>query len=337
MSGSSFMTPPRRGPRSSVVVLGVVLVGGLCWVLWPDPAQGTPGLSVVAPSEQPDPQPQAPQDQSSDAPSDSPGRASPEAAEEAAPEPSLPADPLARAREELEALRKAGDGEALRRRLCTFVLDPRLDQGERASLLREADALNARLIWSATPGPCFDVVRVQPNDSYWKIARRVNRDREVPVTAGMLEAINKVRPQRLRLGQALKVPKEAVTVLVDKSSFTLYVLLGGTYVRRFPVGIGKDSSTPEGTFTVRGKTAKPVWTDPKTGRRFRYGEEGHLVGSRWMGFWQGGGPTGYGIHGTIEPESVGKAVSDGCIRLTNADVEALFELVPEGASVAVRP
>jgi len=56
-----------------------------------------------------------------------------------------------------------------------------------------------------------------------------------------------------------------------------------------------------------------------------------------MGFWQGGGPTGYGIHGTIEPESVGKAVSDGCIRLTNADVEALFELVPEGASVAVRP
>ena len=329
------MSSPRRGPRKSVLVFGAGLVAMLCWWLWPEDERSPPGLSAVGRTAATTPPPQraAPQEEPRRQPSRAPARVQ-------APRPSQPSaakDPLVDARRKLLQLRKGRGGEELRRHLGTLALHPDLDRAERVLLIGEADALNARLVWSATPGPAFGSVKVEPNDSYWKIARRVTRQRGVAVTAGMLEAINKVRPQRLRLGQSLKVPNEAVSLLADKSAFSLYVLLGGVYVRHFSIGIGEGSSTPEGTFTVSGKTAKPVWTDPKTGKRYKYGEEGHLIGSRWMGFWRDGGPTGYGIHGTISPESIGKAVSDGCIRLLNSDVEALFELVPEGSTVLVRP
>ena len=48
------------------------------------------------------------------------------------------------------------------------------------------------------------------------------------------------------------------------------------------------------------------------------------------------GPSGFGIHGTVAPETIGKAASDGCIRLVNADVAALFDLVSDGTVVVVR-
>jgi len=45
--------------------------------------------------------------------------------------------------------------------------------------------------------------------------------------------------------------------------------------------------------------------------------------------------TGYGIHGTWEPETVGSAVSKGCIRMLNTDVEELFDIVPVGTAVTI--
>ena len=61
----------------------------------------------------------------------------------------------------------------------------------------------------------------------------------------------------------------------------------------------------------------------------------HTIGSRWMGFATPQGPTSYGIHGTVDADSIGKSESEGCIRLLKDDVEALFELIPEGGSVTV--
>jgi len=319
---------------------GLFVIAGLSWWLWPrEELPVTPsglsaqvnGQSRVGDQEKPG------QDARSRKPS-APKPATKDVAPAALPEQKLPpADPLAKARQRTVALRKAGDDEALRRHLGKFVLDRRLERDERVAMLAELDKLSDRLVWSATPGPAFLTVKVQPGDNYWDLARRLRKEGKTTATAGMLRAINNIDPARLRLGQALKIPREAVSVLVDKSDFTLYVLLGGVYVRQYPVGIGKDGSTPEGTFQIGGKTAKPTWRDPKTGKRFRYGEEGHLIGSRWMGFLSDGAGTGYGIHGTVEPDTIGRAASEGCIRLVNADVEALFELVPEGATVTVRP
>ncbi|NRA95970.1 MAG: L,D-transpeptidase family protein [Planctomycetes bacterium] len=326
MRRTSFASSPSRRPRGRALVVGLSIVTVLCWWLWPEEDPVTPELSArTPPSTQEKPR----------------GESKPQSLKRS-PEPEIakvmpaPDDPLAPDRRKLGALRKGGDADALRRQLSSLALHPRAMLKDREAWLKEADKLNARLVWSATPGPGFTTVKVEPSDSYWEIARRMNAERGTHVTAGMLEAINKVRPNKLRLGQSLKVPTEKVSLLVDKSSCEIYVLLGGVYVKRFPVGIGKDSSTPEGTFTVQGKTAKPVWTDPKTGRRYAYGEKGHLIGSRWLGFYKDGGPTGYGTHGTIDPETIGQAVSEGCIRLVNSDVEELYELVLEGASVRVR-
>lgn len=324
MRRTSFASSPSRGPAGLALLGGLFVIAGLCWWLWPRDGDGAvPDLSSKTPPR------------TQEKPRGGPPTTKKQAAPKQVP-PEDQEDPLGRAKRRLSSLRKTADPEALRRHLSTLVLHPAVARKERELWLKEADSLNDRLIWSATPGPAFTTVKVQPNDSYWTISRRVRKESNIIVTAGMLEAINKVRPHSLRLGQPMKVPKERVSLLVDKSSFTLYVLLGGVYVKRFAIGIGKDSSTPEGTFTVRGKTAKPAWTDPKTGKRHKYGEPGHLIGSRWLGFDKDGGSTGYGIHGTIEPETIGKAASEGCIRLTNDDVEALYALVPEGATVVVR-
>lgn len=65
-----------------------------------------------------------------------------------------------------------------------------------------------------------------------------------------------------------------------------------------------------------------------------YGDPGNPLGTRWIA-WDG--RQGFGFHGTWSPETVGTAASDGCIRLRNEDVERLFEILPQGAEIDVRP
>lgn len=334
MQRMSFGGPPAKGPRAVGLIGGLFVMAGLCWWLWPrEDAPSTPPADLSAKAGgagKPDPDPRPKQPTTSGSPADPAKAGTQEAKAE-------PADPLEAARRRIAGLRKAGNDDALRRALGALALDPRVERNERVALLAEADKLNDRLVWSSTPGPKFLSVKVEPGDSYWRIARRLWKQKKTTATAGMIRAINQVAPNRLRAGQSLKVPTEAVSLLVDKSDYTLYVLLGGAYVRRYPIGVGKGGSTPEGSFVIKGKTPKPTWRDPKTGKRYRYGEPGHLIGSRWLGFeTPDGASTGYGIHGTIEPDTIGKDASEGCVRLVNAHVEALFELVPEGAAVTVR-
>ena len=56
-----------------------------------------------------------------------------------------------------------------------------------------------------------------------------------------------------------------------------------------------------------------------------------LLGSRWLGF----NMPGYGIHGTIEPETIGKQVTAGCVRMRNSDVEELYDILPLGTEVSI--
>ena len=60
------------------------------------------------------------------------------------------------------------------------------------------------------------------------------------------------------------------------------------------------------------------------------------LGSRWIEWYRDGAPTSYGFHGTNDPDSIGEAASEGCVRLLNEDVELLFEILPLGAPVIVR-
>ncbi|MEZ6195225.1 MAG: L,D-transpeptidase [Planctomycetota bacterium] len=148
--------------------------------------------------------------------------------------------------------------------------------------------------------------------------------------------VNGLRGSGIQLGQTLAIPTGDIEVLVRKSDFRLYVLIDDVVVLDYPVGLGRDGSTPVGEFTISGKTRDPSWRAPD-GRLIPFGDPEHIIGNRWMGFDDAKGRTGYGIHGTVDEASIGKQESDGCIRMGKADVEALFDLVPEGCRVVVRP
>lgn len=107
-------------------------------------------------------------------------------------------------------------------------------------------------------------------------------------------------------------------IIVDLSDRQLYLLDGNIVTRSFPVGIGRMvTQTPTGEFTIVNKQANP--------------------GGPFGAFWMGLSKPHYGIHGTNDPSSIGHLVSQGCIRMYNADVLALSKLVPIHTRVTIRP
>jgi lipoprotein-anchoring transpeptidase ErfK/SrfK len=104
----------------------------------------------------------------------------------------------------------------------------------------------------------------------------------------------------------------------------------------FPVAIGRGGwETPTGEFQVMQMIRDPRWEHPFTGVIVPAGGTNPL-GSRWIGFWSDGTNT-IGFHGTPNESSVGQAVSHGCVRMYNRDVQTLFEMVAVGTPVTVRP
>jgi hypothetical protein len=95
----------------------------------------------------------------------------------------------------------------------------------------------------------------------------------------------------------------------------------------YSVAVGKPSTpSPTGTFTIERRVKNPTYRH--NGKTVLPGP-GNPVGTRWMGLSK----QGYGIHGTNEPKSIGKAASHGCIRMAKADLEEFYELVAEGDTV----
>jgi len=98
----------------------------------------------------------------------------------------------------------------------------------------------------------------------------------------------------------------------------------------FDVAVGKPATpSPRGEFRVANRVQKPTYY--RSGQVIPDGPQ-NPVGTRWVGLSQ----KGYGIHGTNAPASIGKAVSHGCIRMRNHDIEELFELLRAGDTVVIR-
>jgi lipoprotein-anchoring transpeptidase ErfK/SrfK len=117
----------------------------------------------------------------------------------------------------------------------------------------------------------------------------------------------------------------------------LVLYLNDRFFKRYPVGIGKESRTPLGTFAVSDRIVEPVWWRPD-GRQIPFGNPENILGTRWLALRATAGTAdvkGYGIHGTWDDKSIGKAESAGCVRMKNSDVEQLFDLVPLGTPVTI--
>jgi L,D-transpeptidase catalytic domain len=126
---------------------------------------------------------------------------------------------------------------------------------------------------------------------------------------------------------AQQPPKRVIVVSLEDRKLAL--LEDGKVKKVYPVAVGKPSTpSPVGTFTIERRAVNPTYSHD--GKVVPAGP-GNPVGTRWMGL----SVHGYGIHGTNEPRSIGKAASHGCIRMARADLEELYPQMQVGDTVVL--
>jgi lipoprotein-anchoring transpeptidase ErfK/SrfK len=142
-----------------------------------------------------------------------------------------------------------------------------------------------------------------------------------------LAAVTSVMLMAAAEAMAQEKGRPARRIVISIPDRKLAVMEADRVVRIFPVAVGAPKSpTPTGSFEIVNHIVDPTWYTK--GKIVGPGPANPL-GTRWMGL----SAKGYGIHGTSAPSSIGKNASHGCIRLRNADVEALFEIVAVGDTV----
>jgi lipoprotein-anchoring transpeptidase ErfK/SrfK len=112
--------------------------------------------------------------------------------------------------------------------------------------------------------------------------------------------------------------QDTYSITINVANRTLTLFKNGAFYKSYPVAVGKPATpTPKGTFKIINKAINPKGP----------------FGARWLGLNAPGG--GYGIHGTNNPSSIGKRVSNGCVRMYNNDVIELSNLVKIGTTVKI--
>jgi lipoprotein-anchoring transpeptidase ErfK/SrfK len=116
-------------------------------------------------------------------------------------------------------------------------------------------------------------------------------------------------------------------IVVSLEDRKLALVEDGRVKKVYTVAVGKPSTpSPVGTFTIERRVANPTYRHD--GKTVLPGP-GNPVGTRWMGL----SIHGYGIHGTNQPKSIGKAASHGCIRMSRTDLEEFYDMVAVGDTV----
>ncbi|MEM9087485.1 MAG: L,D-transpeptidase [Cyanobacteria bacterium P01_F01_bin.53] len=125
-------------------------------------------------------------------------------------------------------------------------------------------------------------------------------------------------------------------VVLSLAERRVYLYRNNMLISSYPVAVGTDETpTPQGQFTVSQMVENPVWQSPWTGEVHEPGPDSAL-GLRWIEFATS--PEGaFGFHGTPTLDSIGHAASNGCVRMRNEDVVALFAQVNVGTPVIVQP
>ncbi len=151
--------------------------------------------------------------------------------------------------------------------------------------------------------------------------------------------------------QIVRIKKNFATgeMLILPRSYYLYFVTAPGEAMRYGVGVGRAGLEFTGSATIDVKKEWPTWRptdemierDPRAYARFvgntdaQPGGPGNPLGSRALYLFQGGRDTFFRIHGTTEPQSIGRSVSNGCIRMLNAHVQDLYARVPVGTRVTV--
>lgn len=158
--------------------------------------------------------------------------------------------------------------------------------------------------------------------------------------------VSTIDPKYLRQLVDYPTDQQPGTVVVDAHNRFLYLVQEGGKALRYGVGVGKEGLEFTGTANVGYKREWPRWTptqnmikrEPHRYKQWAGGmEPGSInpLGARALYLFKDGKDTLYRIHGTTEPQSIGRAVSSGCIRLLNQDVIDLYNRIPPGSKVVV--
>ncbi len=347
----------RRGflrPWVVVVLLGLIAGGVYLGLKLASPDTSLAQESSPAPAPTPPPQPPTltidPQPRSAVAPAPAPTittTAPPPAPIIASPAPAAVNRPTATPPAPTPAIapgmRLVETGKLVEGRAVLSAALPSAGARDAQAIRDTLTAVNQRLVFSKeiVPGdPTVAAHTVAEGDLLARIAPKYQ------ITADLIEQINQVDARRIWVGQKLKVVQGPFHAAVDKSDFRMDVFLRDAqgqsiYVRSFPVGLGENESTPVGSFVLRkgGKLRNPAWTNPRTGEHFQADDPKNPIGEFWIAL-DGTTPAtaelkGYGIHGTIDPQSVGNSRSMGCVRLGDDDIAAVFKLLADGSSTVV--
>jgi lipoprotein-anchoring transpeptidase ErfK/SrfK len=174
------------------------------------------------------------------------------------------------------------------------------------------------------------------------------RDEPFPIPAVNLAAIGE---RFLRQTVDYASPEPEGVIVIDPAAHYLFLVEGRGRARRYGVGVGREGFGWSGTATINNKQEWPDWYPPKemidrqpeirrvmTQLQSGLGMPGgphNPLGARAMYLWQNNKDTLFRIHGTIEPWTIGKNVSSGCVRMINQDVIDLYERAPVGTKVRV--
>lgn len=228
--------------------------------------------------------------------------------------------------------------------LSRTLVNANLSAAERQTLRDELTRINQRLVFSAAADPrdpMTEEYKVQSGDSLSRIAGR----RELATHWKFIARINQISdPSKIRLGQSLKLVRGPFHAIVDKSDHRIDIFHGSPadpsswlYIRSFDVGLGEADGTPVGDFVVSAnKLENPGWVNPRDAReQYAPNDPDNPIGEYWIGLTgvgESAAHTSYGIHGTIDPDSIGGDQSMGCVRLANGDIDIVYEMLAEHIS-----
>lgn len=168
-------------------------------------------------------------------------------------------------------------------------------------------------------------------------------DEQYPLKAVPL---SKIKPELRRQVVAYDTEYKPGTVVIDTPAKRLYHVMEGGKAMRYGVGVGRAGRELAGNAYVGRKAEWPSWTptpnmirrDPATNMKYAGGVPGgpnNPLGARAMYLYRNGNDTMFRIHGTNQPQTIGHAMSSGCIRMMNHDVIDLYERVDVGDRVVV--
>lgn len=184
--------------------------------------------------------------------------------------------------------------------------------------------LNMQLFFSNIEEPFKQKYVVTSGDTLARIANKFN------TTIDFIMRINGLSMSTIYPKQTLLVPNGKFSIVVDKSENIMTLKFNDEVFKIYKISTGKNNCTPVGVFQIVDPRLKnPTWY--KGAEVVAPNTPENILGTRWLAISK----KGYGIHGTTSPETIGTQETSGCVRMTNPDVEEIFDVIPIGTEVTI--